>query len=296
VELTSVRRVKLAYGFANAARDAELARLISAGSRRIATWLKRGTPEGQSALGRAERTQDFTPTPGRSKFYPAAYPIASIASVEYDPSGLYTGDEVALAATDYLIGEDLRTVRLAVPPSLRGESLPTAPKSVRITYTGGLAPHAVQASRAITAIPEAMAAGHYIQGNLSGFIAYLVSATTTGLSFELLAGTPQTGETVTEYDSWDFALENGGPGAESGRTATLGAATTTCLAETHPDIVVACEMHVDWSRRSMHDPENLIIGKDSQNKASLADMQKDFFSLPHVRDLLAPYQNRLVTE
>lgn len=282
----------------NPSHDVAVTRLISAGSKRIANWLKRAYPNGDAALALLSREEFFSPTPGQLDFYPVAYPIAEIEALHYDFTGKYAGQEVEIPADNYLISDDLRSIHLINFPALdqlqrQTQTPPVAQRGVRATLTAGLAVHPTLSIRAITPIATAMTVGNYVQGVLSGAIGYLIATSTTSISFELLSGVPQQGETVTEYDGWTFGLETSGPGTSTGKTAVLGAATQRSLAETHPDLVEAAEAHVDWSRRNRLDPENVIITREGVNKMSAADMQKDFFSIPYIRDLLDTYLNKM---
>lgn len=296
MDLTSLRRVKLSYGFTNNAQDIALSRVISSGSRRIAAWLNRLNKDGSDALQLKARTEYLSPRGSQIDFYMPAYPIASIGSVAYDYTGLYAGSEVEFDADDYIIGDDLRVIRLltASGPPYKVGALPVGLKTTRIVYTAGLAVHPVKSIYAITTSDTAMTVGYYVQGNLSGCIGYILAATTILLTFELLSGIPQVGETFAEYASLAEDQDEGGLSAPTDKTAVLGAASQQCLAELYPDIVEAAEIHVKFMQKKRTDFDNYIVMRDGETRSSNTELMKDFFSIPQVRDLLMPYRNDLI--
>lgn len=299
MNLTSLRRVKYALGQTTSDQDHILTRLVGSASFQIVTYLRRRDQAGGDALQLKERTEYVDPRPGQRVIYPRAYPITEIESVYTDSLGRYDGDQSLVDSTSYLLDGEARSITFRTLPFIPdfGSVLPVVPRGVRVVYTGGLAEDPVVSIWAKGAdAGGTMAVGNYVQGEESLSVGR-ITATQAGagaLSLECLSGPFLEDETLTEYEEWNFALQGGGGQAPTGASAVLGAATSLSLAETHPAVVEACEMHVRYLWKNRNDFENLIVSRDGENRVSRADLQKDYNFLPEIRALLEPYRNLLV--
>lgn len=288
--------MKNALGISTSDEDGVLLRLIAASSRRIASWLRR-----DQALQLTSRTEYLNPLSGQTGFYLKAYPITSITSVYVDVTGKYEGDEVLVPSDDYTISSDSRQLIFTkgytdYSGMDRFEAFPTIPKAIRVIYTGGIAASAtVSVWGKTTEASTVMQAGYYIQGLASGFVAKIKTRAATSITFEILYGVPEPGETIAEFN----ALEQSAGGVSklkgaTGATAALTTVTTPSLAEVAPDLVTACEMHIRYFRTNRDSFENINVLQDSVTRTSRSDLQKDYFSLPEIRDMLWTHRNRLV--
>lgn len=289
--LTSVERVKSSFGVTTNNEDLLLGQLIAASSKRIESYLKR-----PDAIELKSRTLSISPKLGQRKFYFPAYPVTEIESIQFDQTGRFEGGESEI--TDYLLTDEGRSVTLVFSPSehriVNGISF-TTPNSIQITYTGGLAAHG---TRSIWAKGETtgdeFTVGNYLKGFTSGAIGRVLSAEETTVSLEIIGGVFEEDETVTEYAAYSSSLDSNGLSDETGSTAVLGERTTASLAELCPDLVEATEMHVRYLRTNRNGFENITTRIDGDTKNSRSDLQRDFFSIPEVRDMLEPYMNYLV--
>lgn len=296
MNLTSLARVKNALGINSTNEDGTLSRLILSASNQIARWLKR-----YNALQLTSRTEYFSPIAGQKVFYPEAYPITSITSVYTDATGAFSGSQTIVSSSDYFIGDDERSIvfkpGLIYSNSEIGDSRFAAfPHSLRIIYTGGLAASAVNSSWTKSAdAGGTLAVGNYIQGETTKSVGVITARAAGTISYDCVFGAFEAGETITEYST----LTNSKGGntaltAATGVTATLTAAASQSLAETYPDLVEACEMHVRYTRSNRDSFDNINVMQDGVSKVSRSDMQRDYFSMPEVRALLGHYKNKLV--
>lgn len=296
MNLTSLARVKNALGINTTNEDGTLSRLILSASNQITRWLKRA-----DAIQLTSRTEYFSPTAGQMVVYPAAYPITSITSVYTDTTGAFTGDQTLIASTDYFIGEDGRSI-VFKPGIIYSNGQGTVsrfavfPHSLRIIYTGGLAASAVNSSWTKSAdAGGTLAVGNYIQGETTKSVGVITARASGTISYDCIFGAFEAGETITEYGT--LINSKGGNTdlkAATNVTATLTAATSQSLAETYPDLVEACEMHVRYMRSNRDSFDNINVMQDGVSKISRSDMQRDYFSMPEVRALLDHHKNKLV--
>jgi hypothetical protein len=288
--------VKNALGINSTKEDGTLSRLILSASNQIERWLKRA-----NAIQLTSRTEYFSPTAGQMVIYPAAYPITSITSIYTDSTGDFDGDETIIASTDYFIGEDGRSI--VFKPGIvysnsdgYGGRFAVFPHSLRVIYTGGLAASAVNSSWTKSAdAGGTLAVGNYIQGATTKSLGFITARAAGTISYECIFGAFEAGETITEYGT--LTNSKGGETeltAATGVTATLTAATATSLAESYPDFVEACEMHVRFMRSNRDSFDNINVTQDGVSKISRSDIQRDYFSLPEIRSLLDHHKNKLV--
>lgn len=297
MNLTSLARVKNALGINSTKEDGTIIRLILSASNQIERWLKRA-----NSIQLTSRTEYFSPTAGQMVIYPAAYPITSITSIYTDSTGDFDGDETLVASTDYFIGEDGRSIVFKpgiVYSNSEGYDARFAvfPHSLRVIYTGGLSASAASSSWTKSADSGGtLAVGNYIQGATTKSLGFITARAAGTITYECIFGAFEAGETITEYGT--LTNSKGGEtelAAATGVTATLTAATATSLAESYPDLVEACEMHVRFMRSNRDSFDNLNVTQDGVSKISRSDIQRDYFSLPEIRSLLDHHKNKLVT-
>lgn len=286
--LTSLNRIKAGRGVSKAAEDVLLGQLIHVASQNVETHLRR---EGSIQL--TSRVKYFSPSLGQRSFALPAYPVSSITSVYTDSTGLYTGDETLLASTQYLVSEDGRTLILTADPAINYNMPGVYTKSLKVTYTGGLASTPVISSWTKSA--SSFTVGKYIQGGTSGAIGKITATASGTISYESYSGVFEASETITEYTTYTIDLSDGGLSAATGVTATLTAVTTQCLAEAYPDLSTTTEFYVDYLFRNRHDSDSVqIIGDGGAQRSSNADLKNDFFATPMIRSLLRRFENKLV--
>lgn len=299
MNLTSVRRVKYALGVEKAAEDHILGRLVGAASKAIVSWLRREDQSGADALELKSRTEYLDPTPGEKAFYPLAYPITSVTSIYVDGYGTYTGSEQALDSTWYYTSGNRRFIQFATVPSLPDwTGFPLVPRGMRLIYTAGLAPDPVRSTWTATGA-DTLTVGKYVQGRDSLAIGRIFAADASSLGYECLAGQFQA-EVVDEFARVNSSLQDNGTLEPTGNTATLSAVKTVAgipqlsLAESHPALVEACEMHVRFLRSNRNNFENLTVSQDGATRISRADLKNEYELLPEIKAMLAPYRNNLV--
>lgn len=246
--LTSLNRVKSSLGVTSTDQDAILLGNIPTASNRIAKLLRR-----VDAIEKKSRTEYFSPFTGQRTFRPPAYPIISVTSIYTDSTGRFEGNETLVPATSYFISADRRTIIFPIDPAFTGAPFPGIyPKSLRVIYIGGLAPHAVNSTWDKTGDADVdMEVGNFIKGDESQALGRILGVDADSISYECLYGVFEA-ETVTEYAANANALQGGGPSAKTDATCTLtapaivGGIEQLSLAETCTDLVQACEMLVRY--------------------------------------------------
>lgn len=295
MNLTSPRRIKYALGVASTAQDAILSRLIGLASKQISYELRRTDQAGGNGFELKSRIEYVNPKPSQRRFHLRAYPINSVSAVYVDATGRYDGSESLIASDQYLVDADSRSLTFLTDPFQPDWSgFLTSPKGMRITYTAGLAADPVISSWTKEAdVGGTLAAGNYIYGQTSGSVGYLTARAAGTLSYECLAG-EFVAETVAEYSTWHFDLQSQGPGAATGVSTVLTANTAQSLAEAHPALVEACEMHVRFLKTNRDSFENIQVTTDGATKTSRADLKNRYRFLPEILDAMEFYRNKLV--
>lgn len=281
--LTSLKRMKFTLNIQGTSNDAKLTQLISTVSKRIEHYCKR-------AFKKMSYTQDFNPTPGQMVFRPKAYPIESITSLYSDPSGNYSGSQALIDSSSYLISDDQRTFIIKqITPSNHihiteyGYSF-AFPKSIRATYIGGLADHAVNEELTVSGGSGTITVSTLTSavGEDSGAVAYV--------------------KTYTSAATEELVLENLYGEFEPGETITIGAATrvivskdNTILANDSIDLVTACELQVRYMWKNYDSFEMGSVSKDGQTSIlKPSDKNVDYTFLTEVRDLLERFCNKVL--
>jgi hypothetical protein len=286
--LTSVARAKAYLGISDSKEDGLLGRVVASASARVEGYLRR-----VDSLELKERTITISATLGQRKFYLPAYPIVSVSSVKYDSTGLFTGGETTI--TDFQIVEDRAVVVPYGAYSVNYGVVTVAPNTVRITYTAGLAAHPVNSVWVKSAdAGGTLTVGKYIQGSTSLAIGIIRARGATSITYECLSGIFQASETITEYTTYTCDPSGGVLSSATGVTATLTSRTTGSLAELHPALVEGVEMHIRYYRKNRDNFGDITVSVDNVQRMSRSDLQKDYFSLPEVRDYFSNYMNRMV--
>ena len=296
MNLTSLNRVKNALGVTSTDNDAALSRLVSTASNRIAFYLRR-----ENAIQYTTYTEYFNPYRDQSVFRLKAYPVASITSIYTDSTGLYTGSQALVTSTDYIIGTDNKSVWFNHTAGINNPLLsPTYsgvyPKSLKVTYIGGIAADGVSSSWNKSADSGGtLAVANFIQGATSGAVGKITAMASGTISYESIYGVFQASETITEYSALDNSLSGGlGINNATGVTATLTANTALALAETAPDLTEGCEMYIRYLWRNKDTFGNITISRDGENRSSRSDMATETSLTPEVRELVDTYRNRFV--
>jgi hypothetical protein len=97
------------------------------------------TPGADPSMEPTEYTLRLTGIAGHRELDLTVYPVllvADVTAVDVDDTGDFEGSEIAVASTDYTL-IDGRRLRLKSTASV---SWPTAPRSIRVTFTAGYAP------------------------------------------------------------------------------------------------------------------------------------------------------------
>ena len=268
MQLTSWRRLRHILGKNEPLADDFINKriylpMIASISSRIETYLDR-------IIKLDTYTEYFDTLAGQRNYPVKAWPISSVTSVKSDSLGLYDGSEST--ESNYYIGIDSNAVVL-------DSSVVPARKGLQIVYIGGLALHGTQSQFVLASEGGTeIAAGNYVRGQTSGASGYVIEKTLTTITIEVLYGYFQEDETIEAAAGED-------DDAISGATAVLDSVTLRCLAESYPDIVLACEMEIRYMVDHRFDYENFSTGKNTTRK----DMTQDYNLLPEVRSLLDTY-------
>ena len=292
MDLTSLRRVKYTLNITKADEDPILAALVGSASKEIVWWLRRLDQSGEDGIELKSRVEYVDPTPGERTFWPLCYPIQSVTSVYTDGYGRYAGSEQLVDATWYYLGGELRTLAFVTVPRLPDwTGFPCVPRGMRLTYTAGLAVDPVLS--VWTKTGGTLTAGYFVRGETTGSIGRVSTTASGSLTIECLGGNFQA-ETVTEYKRLDGSAMDGGVLDASGQSCVLTACSSRCLAEAHPTLTMAAEMHVAFLRKNRDDFGNLTVSQDGATRFSRSDLKNTYEFMPEIRSLLAPYKNNLV--
>lgn len=298
--LTSLNRAKSSLGTANTDKDGALLGFIPTASNLIAKELKR-----LDALEKKSRVELFSPTTGQRVFRTQAYPILSVTSIYVDSTGLFDGGETLIPATSYILSPDRRTIIFSASAVLAANApFPSPdgiyPASLKVTYIGGLAPHAVRSTWSTsTDVGGTMAAGNFIRGGTSQALGIILDRQALEITYEVLYGAFEA-ETIKEYGRNNPALQGGGPSAETSVSAALVAPVSEdgieqlSLAESCTDLVTATEEQI----RFMLATRDTFALKETGNEGSVrltGPESQGLGAIPkNVSDLLKPYRNKVL--
>ncbi len=241
LQLTSYERLRRYL----ADSDNDIKEDSQANRRDLIAWVSPISNKVQNYLNRdltiAEYTEYFDLRPGKRQFWVNNPDISSIVSVKSDPDSLFDGNEVTLTSDQYFIDRDDNSVVLQYPEPFVGE------KMLEIVYNGGLSSSGVTSVYATTDA-SAWTLNNRVIGDDSFSLGLVKAKSTTSMTVEVMYGTFTVGETLTEYSDEGVTA--------TGETATLSSKTVTCLAESHPDVVTACEMEIRYLNKHKRDFEN----------------------------------------
>lgn len=298
--LTSLNRVKTSLGISTTDQDGVLLGIIPTASNRIAKSLKR-----LDAIEKKSRAEHFSPFTGQRVFRPKAYPIASVTSIYVDSTGLFAGGETLIPATSYFISEDARTI-IFTPEAVLAANAPfpspggVYPKSLRITYIGGLAPDPVLSTWVTTVeAGGTMEVGQFIQGARSKAVGIITARAALSISYECLFGAFQA-ETITAFGKFENKLQGGGLSDPKEITATLVSVTSVdgipqlSLAEAYTDLVSCAEDLIRYTNRNRDTLDLKITGNDGSTKFTGPELA-GLRSIPKpIADALDTYQNKVL--
>jgi hypothetical protein len=208
----------------------------------VENWLNRGLEIQAAAV------EYFDVNFGYREFWPKYVPIISIASVYTDSQGMWDGRESLLSTDEYHYGTGNRSLVLASTQSF------IAKNGLKLTYSGGLAYHAVQSVYDAT-ITGSFTVGLFVYGVNSSAVGIVKAVTATTLTIEVLYGKFEVGETVQEWATEDAR-------GASTATATLDSATRLSLAEAYPEVVQAVEMQIRFMVKNKDRFEQGGVTKD----------------------------------
>jgi hypothetical protein len=271
--LSSLRRLRLYC----AGESEEPISNTTKNNRQLSIWLASASKQIENYLGReieiTERTEYFDADYAVMEYWPMAYPVIDLVSVDEDSSALWDGSESEI--TDSVIGTKNNSIVLGTTLEYTGK------KAIRVIYSGGLAYHPVQSIFAITTI-KSWTAGKYVVGGTSGAVGIVVSSSSYYLTVENYYGVFEKGETLTEYTG-----EGTSPTGISGVIASI---QKQSLAESNSDLVTACEAQIRYQWRHMTDFENAGTDKEGMTIRRTHQETRKYPFIDEVLDLLEPYR------
>jgi hypothetical protein len=212
----------------------------------------------------------------QKEFFIMGSPATVLTSVEEDSSGEFTGAESLLS--DCWLGVNGRSA--CIPRALPY----TRPRSVRVTYTGGMALTGVTSVYTIApALTKTWVLDKFVTGSATcamGIVKAIGDGQTT-LTIEILYGQFEEGETLTMWDTED------GIGTADA-TATLTTKTYPGLVELYPDIIAAAEMQMRYNYTYRLGFENASVSKDGQSQKRVSGVDAVIIQ-PEAQVLLDPY-------
>lgn len=276
MKLTSLRRM-LAYvvGKSSTAMTSN-----ESNNRFILFWIKAVSNQIEKYLNRYieinTRNEYFDIKSDQREFFPKAIPVNSVSTVYYDVTGLWDGSETEL--TDTFIGVDDNTV--CIPYSI-GNNLK---KALKITYSGGLAYHAVNSQYVLSNIAGTITVGDVARGDSTGSVGYVAAWASPTITIENYYGHFDESETIKFHISTD----EGGTGSTLG-TSTLSSVISRSLLESYPEIVLACEAQTRYYWKHANDFESSGTTKDGSNiRRDNVDITQPL--QPEVLSLIANYR------
>jgi hypothetical protein len=159
----------------------------------------------------------------------------------------------------------------------------TGSKKLKIEYTGGLATHGTRSTFIVATTTGTWHTGVYVIGSNSYACGIVRTASATSLTVEVLYGTFEIGETLTEYDT-ESAI------GSSTAVATLNSKSATSLAEAYPEITLGAEMQIRYMWKNKDGFENAGVSKDGVSTKQ-ANVQSLGMPLqPEVQTMLLKYR------
>lgn len=190
VNCTTVARVKRRLGFLPT--DTEHDDLIAA-------WITSVSGQVEAHLGRKietkSRSEILSPRPGSTIVFLSAFPIVSVATVEDDPQGIFGGVGTQITSSFWGVDPEGGVLNLTSWPPSGG------PRSLRITYVGGMATTTdqfVQLWPVIADAVDAQVAHQYRRRHTDGFTS-AGGQTQVGTSGEVMGLTAGVVEMLAPY-------------------------------------------------------------------------------------------------
>jgi len=270
MDLTSWRRVSYLYSDSSGKLDDK-----PKNQRRYIPFITGISASIESHLNRniesKARTEYFDIVPGQVQFFVSSYPISTLTSMKTDSTSLFSGSETT--ETNIFTGPNNDSVVLDTPST-------PAIKGLQVVYTGGMASHGTQSQFILsTEAGTVIAVGNYVMGGNSRAVGYVISKVSTAITIEVLYGRFIVDETITPSTTEDGD-------AITGASAVLASREVESLAESNPDIVLACEIELMYGERHKTDLEN---GGTSKGQTNRADYTQDYDLQPQVRKILEKY-------
>jgi hypothetical protein len=249
--------------------------------RLLSLWLVTASSQIEKYLDREieikSRVEFFDIIPGKKRFYISSFPILSLA-VSEDMSGVWDGSNESTIDDCFSSGASVN-----LPFSFDYSGI----KALRITYTGGLAYHAVNSEFILsTSQTGTWAAGGYVYGSSSGAIGITVGYTsaTKVLVVESYYGVFCAGEAISQY-----VLETRAGSASA--TGTIASISKASLSESHPAIVMSCDILARYFWKHTTDFENTASSKDGTSIRKYSQPTVPWPLTEEVRGLLSSYIN-----
>lgn len=278
MNLTTYERMRRFLSGANgdiladtAANKRDLLLWISAASRQIEKYLNRD-------LLIEYRTKYFTQEYERKEYFFSAYPVLSISGVAVDPTAQFDGSEYELDTDEYALSDTRDSIVIINPPMAQWDE-----KSLRVGYTGGMAYDGCKSTYNMSSVSGTWAAGSYMIGQDSGAVGLVRSMTGASYQTEVLYGVYDPGEVVVLHTLEDAS-------DSSGITATLESRAVEALCESHPDIVLACEMQVRYLKAHKDNMEFASYTRDGATRKTPAVGTSGL--LEEVEAMLSKYQRK----
>lgn len=228
-----------------------------------------------------ERTEYFDSEEGQRIWYPKAYPVASIASVYTTVTGKFEGEETS--NTDFHVTYNRGGIVLR-------RNIGRYLRAVKVTYTGGLAADPVRSTYTIGTVgASAFEEDQYVKGSRSRAVGRVIAnSPSTDLEIEVLYGKFRVGDVLTAYQLEDLS---GQPIAST--SGTITAIVSQSLVESHPAVVMACEIEVNYLYRNSNGSSlwTQSTTKEGSNKRLL---DSEYNLQPETRMMLRGYARELL--
>lgn len=199
----------------------------------------------------AERIQYFDVSGPKMEYFPTAVPVLSISEVANDPLGLFNGGEWILTPDqDYHLSQTARSIAMVFNVLIYGN------RSLRITYTGGLAYDAVNSTYTVSNETGGtnILPGYYAFGATSEAIGRVVSYNSSSHQLVLASVAGVFGLEALTFQPAIYSQDI------AGTAATISAIGRQSLVEAYPDLAQAINTEVRHMEKHEFDFENQADG------------------------------------
>lgn len=196
-----------------------------------------------------ERTEYHDVEYGQFQFFTKAFPVISIDSVHEDTSGVWDGSGTEIS--DVAIGKDNFSVLLPIRLFYTGS------KAIKVVYTGGMAYSGTDSTFTVGDTTD-WGAGKFCIGSSSsayGIVSSVADGTT--LVVQNLQGIFTQGETISQYTE-----ENPDDRNSASASTSIVSIDKQSLAESYPDLVLACEMEVNYHFAHVNNYQDISMSRD----------------------------------